>query len=68
MHPLKYCQGMARAIVAQGGKIYEDTLVLGWERTGAEKGKAASPYQIYCAKGDLVADQFGCSLQCLSEF
>ena len=57
MHPLKYCQGMARAIVAQGGKIYEDTLVLGWERTGAEKGKAASPYQIYCAKGDLVADQ-----------
>ena len=52
IHPLKYCQGMARAIADQGGKIYEDTLVLGWERKGAQ-----SPYQIYCAKGDLVADQ-----------
>ena len=55
IHPLKYCQGMADAILKQGGALYENSPVLGWQTIAGDK-KGGRTYQIYCHKGDIIAD------------
>lgn len=50
LHPLKLAQGMARAVLAEGGKIHEDSFVRSWRRQGAG-------FVVETARGSLACDQ-----------
>ena len=56
-HPLNYCLGLALAIEAAGGQIFEQSKMLGWRREGADKivqtahGSVRCQDLVFCAGG-----------------
>ncbi|MBC3363263.1 FAD-binding oxidoreductase [Pseudomonas sp. SWRI154] len=56
-HPLNYCLGLASAIEAVGGRIYENSKMLAWHREGVDKvirtahGSVRCRDLVFCAGG-----------------
>lgn len=56
-HPLNYCLGLALAIEAAGGTIFEQSKMLAWQHAGAEKvvttaqGRVRCQDLVFCAGG-----------------
>ncbi|SEM31060.1 gamma-glutamylputrescine oxidase [Pseudomonas sp. ok272] len=56
-HPLNYCLGLALAIEAAGGRIFEQSKMLAWHREGADKivttaqGSVRCQDLVFCAGG-----------------
>jgi len=56
-HPLNYCLGLALAIEAAGGRIFEQSKMLSWEHQGADKivrtahGTVCCRDLVFCAGG-----------------
>ena len=56
-HPLNYCLGLALAIEAAGGRIFEHSKMLAWRRDGADKivqtahGSVRCQDLVFCAGG-----------------
>lgn len=48
IHPLSYCQGMARALTAHGVPVFGDSPVLSWRRQGSELSVSTPRGQLRC--------------------
>ncbi|WP_157946787.1 FAD-binding oxidoreductase [Thalassobius sp. I31.1] len=57
IHPLNYCKGLAENIVKNGGQVFENSAMISFEHTGAEKivrcekGNVKAKYVVLCGSG-----------------